>query len=68
MPRCAICNQEERKVTRGKVVMLAVDHDHATGKVRGLLCHTCNVALGLLQDSPGLLANALSYVRHHSLS
>lgn len=41
---------------------LNVDHDHDTGKVRGLLCNQCNVALGGFRDSPALLLNAVKYL------
>lgn len=44
---------------------LCVDHDHATGKVRKLLCHNCNRALGLLQDDPHLLRKAAEYIEAH---
>lgn len=39
-----------------------VDHDHETGKVRGLLCHKCNVALGMVGDSTALLMRLAEYV------
>jgi len=39
-----------------------VDHDHKTNEVRGLLCHKCNVAIGLLRDDPTLMRAAASYV------
>lgn len=48
--KCAACggdNSLNRQSTR-----LFVDHDHVTGKIRGLLCHSCNVAAGLLKDDP----------------
>ena len=45
---------------------LCVDHCHSTGKVRGLLCDTCNNALGLFSDDPQLLAAALEYVKGES--
>lgn len=51
---CAICQ---------KPGQLVVDHDHVTGKVRGLLHHNCNKALGMLQDNPSFLDNAASYLR-----
>jgi hypothetical protein len=43
----------------------AVDHDHRTGMVRGILCHHCNAGLGLLKDDPKLLREAARYVERH---
>jgi hypothetical protein len=54
---CAICRQP---CLTGK--RLAVDHDHATGKVRGLLCSNCNQGLGHYCDEPVLLRAAADYV------
>ena len=62
---CAICRKAEANEIRGKVISLAVDHDHATGAVRALLCSACNTALGLFQDDPSLLQAAMDYLRHH---
>lgn len=53
---CALC----RKAPGGRG--LQVDHDHESGKVRGLLCMPCNVALGALGDNQKGLMRALSYV------
>ena len=39
-----------------------VDHDHTTGIARGILCHRCNTALGLLKDDPALVVKALDYL------
>ena len=39
-----------------------VDHDHITGKVRGMLCHDCNVAIGMMKDSPNRLRSAAQYL------
>ena len=41
---------------------LCVDHDHNTGKVRGLLCSNCNKGVGLLQDSISVLSSAINYL------
>lgn len=39
-----------------------IDHDHKTGKVRGLLCSACNTGIGLFKDSPLLLVRAMEYI------
>ena len=54
---CAICNDA---CSTGKD--LAVDHDHATGLVRGLLCARCNRALGGFRDNLWLISRALEYL------
>ena len=56
--RCLICGSEQN----GKKKNFCVDHDHETGKVRGLLCHNCNVTVGLMKDSPSLLRQAADYL------
>jgi hypothetical protein len=55
--KCAICKSEEPKGKR-----FSVDHNHATGEVRGLLCNPCNMGIGLLQDSPDVLESAKEYL------
>lgn len=45
---------------------LAVDHDHKTGKIRGLLCHNCNNILGSANDSFEVLINAIKYLRERN--
>ena len=42
---------------------LAVDHCHASGKIRGLLCSSCNTGLGMFKDSPDLCERAAEYLR-----
>jgi hypothetical protein len=54
---CAIC-----KRAKGIRRRLAVDHDHKTGAVRGLLCGTCNKILGHLRDDPDLAAGIAAYL------
>jgi hypothetical protein len=54
---CATCG----KPPNGR--RLHVDHDHRTGKIRGLLCHGCNVALGSVDDNPSILQRLIEYLR-----
>lgn len=55
---CAICLKPAHLLTK----LLCVDHDHTTGKIRGLLCTQCNQALGLFKDNPSYLNNAMNYL------
>jgi hypothetical protein len=60
--RCAICSEP---LTKGHGCH--VDHDHVTGKVRGLLCGKCNTGIGMLHDSPALVAAAFGYLSKAAL-
>lgn len=60
--RCAICRRPERRRLRGRIAPLVVDHDHVTGRVRGLLCHRCNTALGYVEQRLWL-RKAQAYLR-----
>lgn len=60
---CKICGNPETVLgSGGKVKTLAIDHDHETGQVRGLLCNNCNRAIGLLKDNADLLRTAADYL------
>ena len=60
--QCAVCGLPEENNHKGR---LCVDHNHHTGKVRGLLCHNCNRSLGLLGDDVEVLYNLYKYKVHH---
>ena len=56
---CAVCGKHQSELNR----ILAVDHDHDTGKVRGLLCMSCNTSIGKLGDSIESIEKVLSYLK-----
>lgn len=56
--RCAICGQEQK--------FLNIDHDHVSGKVRGLLCKPCNLGLGHFKDRLDVVIAAASYLGKYS--
>lgn len=58
--KCACCHTHESLVTKKK---LYVDHNHTTNKIRGLLCATCNSALGLFKEDPVIMQNAIKYLK-----
>lgn len=60
--KCAICGSPNPGVAGRK--HFTIDHDHATGGVRGLLCMRCNSALGLFQENPEILEQAVLYLRN----
>ena len=59
---CAICKTNDT----GKRKAFAIDHNHITGAVRGLLCSNCNTGIGNLRDDIGLLKDAIQYLEAHS--
>jgi len=63
---CNICKKPETASGKGRPKNLAVDHCHATGKVRSLLCSACNTMIGQAKDDPSILRAAIEYLKHHS--
>ena len=59
---CPICGRNQRQVRR----KLAIDHCHKTGRIRGILCGRCNLALGLLGDNCVFLERAINYLKQNS--
>jgi len=55
--KCAICGQTKK---------LGLDHNHKTKFIRGLLCHSCNVAIGFLQENVIYLKSAINYLKKYS--
>lgn len=68
--KCAICLREETSLNsnRTKILPLAVDHDHSTKKVRGLLCSKCNQALGLLKEDIEIVKRLIKYLELNVVS
>jgi hypothetical protein len=66
---CAICESTDpkgRKSGRGGAVeVFYVDHDHNTGKVRGLLCNVCNRTMGYVGENSGVLEEMIKYLQKH---
>jgi hypothetical protein len=62
--KCAICKRGPSGV--GRAGILYVDHDHATGEMRGLLCAKCNIMLGGSRDVPETLEAGAAYLRQYA--
>lgn len=58
--RCAICGTKNP----GKKGF-AIDHDHSTGRIRGVLCRGCNTGIGLLGESVDTMISAIEYIKRH---
>jgi len=59
---CIICGTHQSKLKKA----LAVDHNHDTNKIRGLLCDTCNKGLGMFHDDINHLLNAIEYLKNNN--
>lgn len=62
---CAICGKPETKQEHGRTRSLSVDHDHRTGKIRELLCASCNLLIGKVDDNIEILQAAVDYLKRH---
>ena len=66
---CKICGKTVHKApenSKDKQNQAVIDHDHKTGKLRGLLCHQCNVGIGNFKDSIDRMINAILYLSRNS--
>lgn len=59
--KCSICSRNQKDVR----LPFVIDHNHETGKIRGLLCFRCNTGIGQLCDDIGLLKKAIAYLESH---
>jgi len=66
--KCKICNKEESMLHQStdKIKRLSVDHNHKTGKVRGLLCANCNLMIGHATESSFILRSGADYMDSHA--
>lgn len=59
--KCKICGRHQNEIK----IPFAVDHDHTTGRIRGLLCHKCNQGLGYFNDNIDLLMKAINHLKNN---
>ena len=66
--KCAVCYTQLRLDGPNNGNRACIDHDHALNKVRGVLCYSCNVAIGFMKDNPAVMVNAANYVMGYDLA
>lgn len=68
--KCAVCDTNFTFVSETaafKKSACSVDHDHKTGKIRALLCNSCNAGMGYFKDDPALLRKAAAYLESYQI-
>jgi hypothetical protein len=65
---CVICGYKFDPFIRDKSVKYAIDHDHESGAIRGILCRACNSGLGYFKDSPDIMQKATDYLHKFSIN
>lgn len=60
--KCALCGEKPSLFLKKR---FPLDHDHETGKVRAIICHRCNLIVGLVEHEPDLVEKALRYIAKH---
>lgn len=63
---CAVCGNPETSTRNGVIKSLAVDHNHKTGKVRKLLCESCNTVIGKVDENVETLTRMIEYLNTHN--
>jgi hypothetical protein len=66
--RCAICGNKETSLSRrstGEIRPLSIDHNHRTGRIRGLLCRACNHLIGNADEDQEILLRAINYLNKY---
>lgn len=60
---CAICSAD---LSNAKPKNIHIDHCHTSSKVRGILCNSCNMGIGMLKDDVDVLKSAIAYLEYHN--
>ena len=66
--KCWICNKDSSELLNSRKKYLCVDHCHINKSIRGLLCDTCNRALGMFKDDVKILNKAIEYIEKQNLT